>query len=170
MGEHGVLMDPKRVSGMYLKPLMGASREDPLKVLMKLTGDLQKRIKAKIEETAFSQRAKTAFAKAVTIRILPRSIQILTSHPGFIPMLRGQKQGQMTWLVKAKAPIPIITDEGKLIFRSATPKSMADGKWIHPGRGPTDFIGRAKKATAAFIRAHLTKAVAKQIRSAIAGK
>ncbi len=160
----------ERVSGIYLKPILGESREDPLKVLKKLTGDLQRRIKKKIEETAFSQRAKAAFAKAVTIRILPKSIQILTNHPGFIPMLRGQMQGQMKWLVKAKAPIPIFTDEGKLIFRSATPKSMSDGKWVHPGRGADDFVSRAKKETKAFIRSHLSKLIAKQIRSAIAGK
>jgi hypothetical protein len=164
------VMSPKRVSGMYLKPVIGASKADPMSVLKKLTSELHKRIKAKIEETAFSSRAKAAFSRAFTIKINSRSITIYTSHPGFLPMLRGQKKGQMTWLVKARAPIPIITDEGKLIFRSATPKSMADGKWVHPGRAKNDFVSRAKKATRDFVRSHLTKAVAKQIRNALAGK
>jgi hypothetical protein len=58
----------------------------------------------------------------------------------------------MRWLTKARAPIPIITEDGRLIFRSATIKSMRDGKWIHPGRPPYDFIEMAKKEAKTQIR------------------
>ena len=76
----------------------------------------------------------------------------------------------MTWLVKARAPIPIITDEGKLIFRSATPKSMADGKWVHPGREPKTFIERAKKEARKFVQENISKEILRQLRVALAKK
>lgn len=159
------------VSRMNLKPVTGGdSRFDPMKVLKQLKAKLHKQIKAKIEGTAFSQRAKLAFAKAMLIKVNPNSLLIMTKHPGFLPMIRGQKSEQMRWLVKARAPIPIITDEGKLIFRSATPKSMANGHWVHPGRQPTSFIDQAKKEARTYIRQNLSKVILKQIRAALQGK
>lgn len=161
----------KPVGRMNLKPVMGDNlRLDPAKVLRQLKRELHKRIKIKIQDTNFSMRAKRAFSKAVIIRVMPHSLMIMTNHPGFLPMLKGQKTGQMRWLVKAKAPIPIITDEGELIFRSATPKSMANGKWIHPGRQPSNFIDLAKKEARKFVRERLSKEVIRQIRSALQGK
>ena len=159
------------VGRMNLKPVTGGDpRFDPMKVLRQLKAQLHKQIKAKIEGTAFSQRAKAAFSKAMSIKINPSSLLIMTKHPGFMPMIKGQKSEQMRWLVKARAPIPIITDEGKLIFRSATPKSMANGHWVHPGRQPTDFIDQAKKEARNYIREHLSAVLLKQIRAAMQGK
>lgn len=158
----------KSVSRMNLKPVMGDVQADPMKVLRQMKVELHRRIKLKIEESAFSRRAKEAFAKAVQIRVQPKSLLIMTTHPGFLPMIKGQQGGQMRWLVKAKRPIPMFTDEGELIFRSATPKSMADGKWVHPGRQPTDFIDRAKREARQFIREKLTKVLLQQIRAAAA--
>jgi hypothetical protein len=161
----------KPVTGMYVKPITGGDmRLDPRKVLRQLKKELHKRIKVKIEETAFSDRAKRSFAKAVQIHLGEHSLKIMTKHPGFIPMIRGQKKGQMTWLVKAKAPIPIILDTGELIFRNASPKSMADGKWVHPGRQPSTFIERAKKEARRFVIEKFSKELLKQIKSAVIGK
>lgn len=158
----------KPVSRMNLKPVMGdAQVEDPMTVLAKLKTELNKRIKAQIEGTGFSQRAKLAFAAAVQIKVQPKSLLIMTSHPGFLPMIKGRESGQMTWLTKAKAPIPIITDEGELIFRSATPKSMENGKWIHPGREPSTFIDRAKKEAREFMKEKLGRVLLKQVRAAL---
>ena len=75
----------------------------------------------------------------------------------------------MTWLVKARAPIPIITEKGELIFRSATPRSMANGKWVHPGRGPFDFIEKAKKEAKAAIKARVMAEIRKSITAAFRG-
>jgi hypothetical protein len=156
---------------MNLKPVTGGDpRFDPMKVLKQLKAQLHKQIKAKIEGTAFSQRAKLAFSKAMIIKVNHSSLLLMTKHPGFLPMIRGQKSEQMRWLVKAKAPIPIITDEGKLIFRSATPRSMANGSWVHPGRQPTNFIDQAKREARNYIRQNLSAVILKQIRSALQGK
>jgi hypothetical protein len=72
----------------------------------------------------------------------------------------------MRWLTRARAPIPIITEEGKLIFRSATIKSMKDGKWVHPGRPPYDFIERAKKEARTQIRKAIVSEVTMVARNA----
>lgn len=161
----------KPVGRMNLKPVLGTNLQaDPMKVLRTLKSELHKRIKHKIEESNFSRRAKIAFSQAVQIRIQPKSLLIITDHPGFMPMVKGQKSEQMRWLVKARAPIPIITDQGELIFRSATPRSMADGKWIHPGRPATTFIERAKKEAREFVRQKITKQIVAQIRLATQGK
>lgn len=161
----------KRITGMYVKPVRGDNPQLDTKIVLKrLKRQLHKRIKVKIEETGFSARAKRAFSKAVQIRLKPNSLQVVTNHPGFLPMIKGQKSRQMTWLVKAKRPIPIVTDEGKLIFRSATPKSMADGKWVHPGRQPTTFIDRAKKEARRFVLDNISKEMVRQLRQALGGK
>lgn len=152
---------------MYLKPVAGDLKVDSAKVLRTLKRELHKRIKLKIEETAFSPRAKRAFKKAVSITIRTHSLMIHTHHPGFLPMLKGQKREQMRWLTKASRPIPIITDQGVLIFRWATPRSMERGSWVHPGREPTNFIDRAKKEARKFVKEHLTKEVIRQIRVAL---
>jgi hypothetical protein len=73
----------------------------------------------------------------------------------------------MTWLTKAQAPIPIVTDDGELIFRSATPKSMQDGKWVHPGRQPTTVIERAKKAAREVVKKRLGTELRKQLRASL---
>jgi hypothetical protein len=86
------------------------------------------------------------------VEVGPSSLTLYSRHPAFTYLMRGQRKGQMRWLTKARAPIPIITDEGKLIFRSATIKSMRDGKWIHPGRPPYDFVETAKKEAKSQIR------------------
>jgi hypothetical protein len=72
----------------------------------------------------------------------------------------------MKWLVKAKVPIPIITETGELIFRSATAKSMANGKWQHPGRHASDFVEKAKEESRKFIKEKLAKELAQQLKKA----
>ena len=157
------------IGGMYLKPLFRPGDLlglDSDKILRKLKSDLLKRIKLKLTQTSFSLRAKKSLAKALKIEIRASSVKITVKHPAWLPLIEGQKSQQMTWLVKAKAPIPIITETGELIFRSATPKSMADGKWVHPGREPTHFIDKAKKESAAFLRKKIAEELRRQVRAA----
>jgi len=56
---------------------------------------------------------------------------------------------------------PYRHNEGKLIFRFATARSMKSagggpnaGKpgWVHPGRKPSDFVTKAKKKLESFLR------------------
>jgi hypothetical protein len=99
----------------------------------------------------------------MSINIKPSSLQVVTTHPGFFPLVEGQKRGQMTWLTKARGPIPIVTETGELIFRRATAKSMADGRWIHPGRSPSDFVTKAKTESRDYIKKKLMEEIRRQL-------
>lgn len=154
---------------MYLTPLLPANplRGVDIQVsLRRAKRDLLRRVRAQLLQTTFSIKAKKALAKAIEVRLKPSSIQVISKHPAFAPLVRGQKKGQMKWLTKARAPIPIITENGELIFRSATAKSMANGRWVHPGRKPSDFIEKAKKESREFMRARLAAELKQQLRMA----
>ena len=139
-----------KVARVNLKPILGKGTEGQLldvqRVLKKVQREIRKSIKKRIEdESAFSRRAKIRLAKAMRIVVGGNSVTVTTKDPAFKPLMDGQKPGQMTWLTKAKRPIPIVTDEGNLIFRSATPRSMANGSWYHPGRKKTTVLQKARK-------------------------
>jgi hypothetical protein len=137
---------------IYGKPLVKGLGISPERALRRVKQSVLYRVRQKLFQSNFSDRAKRAFYKAITIEQGPSSLTILSSHPGFVNMMRGRKKRQMSWLTKARAPIPIVTDSGELIFRNATVKSMRDGKWVHPGRGPYDFIDKAKEEAKVSIR------------------
>jgi len=136
-------------------------------ILKKSKRELLRRIKAKLTQATFSKRAKVALAKSLQIEVKPSSLVVTTDHPAFRPLTEGQKPGQMKWLLKAKRPIPIVTDEGKLIFRSATSKSMENGHWIHPGRPSDDFVEKAKKESRKFLKQKFEKELRKKIAASV---
>lgn len=151
---------------VYLKPLLPDSYTpvSPEAVLKRAKKDLLRRIRRKLTQTTFSDRAKKALSRALKIEVKESSLVIIGKHPAFGPLLRGQKAEQMTWLTKAKRPIPIVTDDGKLIFRNATSRSMENGKWHHPGRAPQDFVAKAKTESRTFLKERLAKEIAKSLR------
>lgn len=151
---------------VYLRPLLPTELQgkvDPEKVLKSLQRDLLRRLRAKLTQTTYSDRAKKALARSMTVNVMQSSLQVVTNHPAFFPLLEGQKKEQMSWLTKARAPIPIVTDTGELIFRSATAKSMANGKWIHPGRKPSDYVSKAKEESRDFIKTKLMAEIRRQL-------
>lgn len=154
------------VGRVYSKPLLGDPMDgvDLDKAMRRLHRALLKRIRDKIQASAFSMRAKKALAKSISIKMKPKSLLILAKHPAWFPLVEGQKKGQMTWLTKAKAPIPIVTESGEVIFRSANARTMQNGKWIHPGREPVKFIDKAKKEARAVVKDRLVKDLQKQIK------
>lgn len=154
---------------VYMKPLLPGALPDSgdmTAILKKSKADLLRRIRRKLMQETFSDRAKRALSKAVTIEILPSSLRVTAKHPAFAPLVMGQKSEQMKWLTKARKPIPIVTESGELIFRSATAKSMADGRWVHPGRQPSDFVEKAKEESRTFLKAKFEKGLRKKIRTA----
>ena len=153
---------------MYLKPLVPENYVpvDTEATLKRSKQDLLRRIKRKLTQTTFSDRAKKAFSKAIKIEVKESSLVIIGKHPGFGPLLRGQQYGQMKWLVKARRPIPIVKDDGELIFRNATSRSMANGHWIHPGRRAQDFVEQAKTESREFLKQKFTKEIKRRMRSA----
>lgn len=159
-----------KISQIRYAPLIPSSQlrgVDPDLILRKLRSEVLKRVRANILQTVFSKRAKEALAKAIKIEVRPRSLSIMATHPAFKMFVEGRRRRQMKWLVKARAPIPIITEEGRLIFRTATPKSMRDGKWIHPGRAPSDFFSKARKEARDVIKNRLKRDLQRQLADAI---
>lgn len=154
---------------VYAKPLLPTK---PLRgldidtVLKRMRRDLLRRLKAQLTQTTFSDAAKKALARAIKIEVKTSSLRVTSNHPAFGPLVRGQRHQQMAWLTKAKRPIPIVTDSGKLIFRTATAKSMQDGKWVHPGRKPSDFVDKAKDASRTYVKTKLREEIRKRFKSA----
>jgi len=172
VGEHRllkqVLYNGKawRLTAIRATPLIppeAVSRVRLSTILEKLRRELFKQFKQELLGSALSPRAKIAFAKALQIEVKPKTLVVTVSHPGFKPLVYGQKRQQMTWLTKARAPIPIVTDDGRIVFRSATPRSMEDGRWIHPGRAKLPLFDRARKEAREKVR----KRVAQEIRDQI---
>jgi hypothetical protein len=161
---------PFIASRVYMKPLLPGELPDEgdiTNVLRRSKTDLLRRVKRELMQETFSDRAKRALAKSIKIVVKPSSLQITASHPAFGPLVRGQKSEQMRWLTKARKPIPIVTETGEVIFRSATAKSMADGKWIHPGRRPSDFVDKAKQESRAFLKDKFRKELRRRVRAAV---
>lgn len=156
-------------SRVYLKPLLPSNfKGDPYTVLKRIKSDLLRRVKSKLtSQTVFSERAKIALAKSFKVQIKPSSLVIISTHPAYPYLIGGQREGQMKWLTKADRPIPIVTEEGKLIFRNATARSMANGSWVHPGRKPSNFVIKAKEESRAFLKEKFKEELRSQVRQAV---
>lgn len=147
-------------SAGVLRALEGIDAKTALDALGK---EILKKVRQKLKQSAFSDAAKKRLAKALVVKPFPKSIQIIAKDPLWNYLVRGQKKGQMKWLQKARAPIPIVTETGEVIFRSATAKSMSDGKWIHPGRPTLDIADLAKKEARALVQKRFLRDIVGQI-------
>lgn len=162
-----------KVTHIKYKPLIPAEGLDTFKpelILRRLKKETLKQIRDKITQTVFSSAAKRALREGLKIQVGDKSITVTATHPAFIPLLVGKKEQQMRWLTKATRPIPIVTESGELIFRSATAKSMDDGKWIHPGHQPTTVIERARVEARKVIKEKVRKELRKHMRAALLGE
>lgn len=133
----------------------------------KAQGEILRRVRTAMQQATFSDVARVAFAKALTVKAHRGRLDLTVNHPAWKYQVQGQKRGPMTWLVKAKAPIPIVAAGGKVIFRQATARSLADGSWVHPGRKPVDFEGLARKEIERYARDQFAVYVAQQILKAL---
>lgn len=158
-----------RLATVYGKPLLKGLGVSTDKALNRVKQSVLRRLRDKLVQSTFSDRAKKALAKSLVVEIGPSSLTLYSKHPAFTQLMRGQRSGQMKWLTKARAPIPIINEQGELIFRSATIKSMKNGRWIHPGRPPYDFIDKAKKEARTQIRKAIVLEVTSAARNAVRG-
>lgn len=155
-----------KLATIYGKPLVSETGAAIEKALARVKASVIARVRHELLRAPFSARAKEAFAKAIKVEVGPSSLSIVSSHPALIHFLQGRKKRQMSWLTKSPAPIPIFTDSGELIFRSATPKSMADGKWRHPGKDRYDFVERVKQEAKTAIK----ESMLRELRNIVKGK
>ena len=160
-------MAPKFIAArVYVRPLLPDKfKANPDAFLKQIKTVLLRKIRSKLLQETFSQRAKKSLAKAIKVELRPSSLRVVVRHPAFRPLVYGQKKGQMKWLTKAKRPIPIITETGELIFRNATARSMKNGRWIHPGRQPSAFVDRARKEAKAFLKEKFMADLHKQMKT-----
>lgn len=136
---------------------------DAKQALSALGTEIIKKVRSEIKQTAFSDAAKKRLSKALTVKLQPRSLQLVVKDPLWRYLVDGRRKGQMVWLKKATRPIPIVTDSGKVIFRTATAKSMSDGRWIHPGRPALNLVDRAKTEARKVIKKKLAKILVAEI-------
>lgn len=161
---------PVSVTRVNLKPLVSQGdleKISPARVLARLQQSILKRLRLKILNLSYSDRAKKALSRGMKVKVGPSSITVVATHPAFIPLLRGQHAKQMTWLMKSRKPIPIVLDSGEVIFRNATPRSMQNGSWYHPGRRPTTIIEQAKKEAREAIIQNIERDLKRQVRAAL---
>lgn len=128
-----------------LFPAEELAKMDTHRLLQGMARSVIQRVARGIKQSAFSPAAKRALATALKIEVRGAELHMKTTHPAFKPLVFGQKKEQMKWLEKSPTPIPIIDEHGKMIFRNATAKSMANGKWIHPGHKPTTIVEKARE-------------------------
>jgi hypothetical protein len=163
---------PQFVARVNLKPLiepdvLALSRLNPEKILKQIRKEILKSIRQRIRQSAFSPVAKKALAQGVKTKLGPNSLTVIATHPAFLPLVMGQKMGQMRWLQKSPTPIPIVLDTGKVIFRSATAHSMESGKWIHPGRAPSRIVDLARQDARRIVAKRIKKELKKQFRAGL---
>ena len=159
-------VQPKfRIKGVYLKPLARdiGTQLDPMAALKKLRTELLRRMRQQLTQETFSKAAKKALSQAITIKTGQSSLIIMAHHPAWKPLVEGQRKGPMWWLAKARRPIPIITESGKVIFRTCTARSLVNGKWVHPGRQKSHFYDRARAEAIKFMKRNLSGQVRRQL-------
>lgn len=132
-----------------------------------LSKQILQKVRAHIKQSAFSLRARRRLDKALKIELKPNSVMLVAVDPLWNYLVGGRKQRQMSWLSKATKPIPIVTESGDVIFRSATAKSMADGKWVFPGRQPLNLLDRAVKESREVIKKKLAKEMVKNLKKSM---
>lgn len=161
----------KIVGKFYYKPLALGELEKikPERVLAALQKEVLKAIRARIQLAAFSTEAKKTLSRSLKTKLGPKSLTLVTTHPAFFSLVKGRTRGQMTWLQKARSPIPIILDDGRVIFRAASAKSMQNGGWMHPGHKQTTIIEDARKEARAIVKKRMKKEIQRQLR-AVLGK
>lgn len=164
---------PKFVARINYKPLVKPedfTRVNAEQVLRGVKKEILKSIRRRIRQSAFSPQAKVALAKGLKTKLGPNSITVIATHPAFLPLLQGQKSGQMRWLRKSPTPIPIVLDNGKVIFRTASARSMDDGRWIHPGRSPTKIIDMARAEARQIVQKRIKRELQRQFRESMKKK
>jgi hypothetical protein len=161
---------PQFVARINYKPLASTEaleRLNPEKILQDVQKKILKAVRKRIMQDAFSPEAKKTLSKGIKTKLGPRSLTIVATHPAFLPLVMGQKTGQMRWLRKSPTPIPIVLDSGKVIFRTASARSMNDGKWVHPGRKPSRVVDLARKDARKIVLDKIKKELRKQFREGI---
>lgn len=163
-----------RLRGVYGKPLVKGTPleddEDRSDLLEETGKEAIEEVKKEIRRTSFKGQPKDLL-DSFSYRVEGKSTLVLESdHPAAKYLDKGVKAHQMTYLAKSDKPIPILTDEGEVIFRSATPKSMQEGKWQHPGIKGKNFLDRGVDKAREKVKERIAESIKDRIKSRFQGK
>jgi hypothetical protein len=118
-------------------------------------------VKKDLKAGPFSSRARESLANSISVKFENDGFVIQSSHPGFRPLVYGRKKGPMDWLGKSSKPVPVLTKDGRLVFRFPSAKSLKSGAWVHPGSQKTtlpDVVKRnAREIVVKELKAHREK-------------
>jgi hypothetical protein len=124
--------------------MVASKRRRQLADLLKKIGDTGvQNIKSEIKKRKLIDTGK--MYRSVKYKRIPKGVEFIVKSPA--PYLeKGIRKHQMKYLMDSSKPIPV--DIANSVFRWATPKSMSERKWIHPGftRGK-GFIKRGMERT-----------------------
>lgn len=156
---------------IYVKPILnGVVRKNDLaKVLL---GRLKYSL-ARLGEKQIRKATKDAFKgggkrirKSVSYTIGKSSVTFHISQIGIYHNY-GVRRHKMEYLKKAKRPIPITLENGEVIFRWASKKSMSTrGSWYHPGIKAKAFLEKGTAKTKQEFRKRLIEATSRYLRGA----
>ena len=113
---------PQRLRKQYKKNFQDVLRKIGQKGVNNIRSEIKKRELIKTGDMYGS----------VGYKMTPQGVRFSVADPA--PYLeKGIRKHQMKYLMKSKSPIPIDVGDANMIFRWASPKSMSEGKWVHPG-------------------------------------
>lgn len=130
------------------------------KALKNIGATVQGEIIKELNQTGF-KNATGNLQKAIKVDVQPSNGRVLIYADNAVaPYAPYQEKGvhkhQMTYLLKAKRPIPMsFADVKGPIFRKATQKSMDKGKWVHPGYPGKYFFKKGIENAMTKINQHL---------------
>ena len=84
-----------RLSTIYGKPFIRGLETSPDKALNRIKFSVLSRLRLKLVQSTFSERAKKALSKSLQVKQGPSSLTFYSTHPAFIQLMRGQRKGQM---------------------------------------------------------------------------
>lgn len=162
-----------RLRGVYGKPLAKGTplEDDPDRsALLEATGDeAVKAIQKEIRRLSF-KGSPDRLLNSFSYRIEGKSTLVIESdHPAAKYLDKGVRKHQMTYLTKANRPIPIVMDNGDVIFRNATPKSMQEGKWVHPGIRGKNFLDKGLTRAKEVIKDRIKEDIKARIKNRLKG-
>ena len=112
------------------KKLASAYKKEVQNVLRKIGQKGVNNIRSEIKKRKLIKTGATY--KSVRYKMTQQGVRFSVDSP--MPYLeKGIRKHVLKHLLNSKGPIPITTEQGNVIFRWATKKSIANGSWRHPG-------------------------------------
>jgi len=162
-----------KLKTIYGKPLTKAApldlNQNKGQVLEKAGEEAIKAIQKEIMRFTFKSKPDDLL-KSFSYKVGSSSVSIESTHPAAKYLDKGVRPYQMKHLVKATRPIPIIKDNGELIFRNATQSGMNRGKWKHPGIKARNFMDRGVEAAKKTIKEQIQEDIKNKVKSRFRGK